>query len=215
MRRSKQTKERSGWSAKRTLAALGISRGSYYRWLKEEAWAKEQAGRSAGASLRGLAGGASGGAGVRPAASGDSSSGAGLADDRRGRGVSEPFDGVSDSAGSEPDVPAARAEEALPGGDRESDASRRAVGDGPDVRDGERRGLLLPGVHRRVFAVHRALGAALEHGRSQRERGRAESLGDVAARRSGASSWPSRRFAATTGVATSRRSFMECWSIMG
>lgn len=37
-----QTKERSGWSAKRTLAALGISRGSYYRWLKEEAWAKKQ-----------------------------------------------------------------------------------------------------------------------------------------------------------------------------
>jgi putative transposase len=38
-----ETKERSGWSAKRTLAALGISRGSYYRWLKEEAWSKEQA----------------------------------------------------------------------------------------------------------------------------------------------------------------------------
>lgn len=37
-----ETNERSGWSAKRTLAALGISRGSYYRWLKEEAWAKEQ-----------------------------------------------------------------------------------------------------------------------------------------------------------------------------
>ena len=36
----KQTKERSGWAVKRTLAALGISRGSYYRWLKEEAWAK-------------------------------------------------------------------------------------------------------------------------------------------------------------------------------
>jgi putative transposase len=39
----KQTKERSGWSAKRTLAGLGISRGSYYRWLQEEAWSKEQA----------------------------------------------------------------------------------------------------------------------------------------------------------------------------
>jgi putative transposase len=38
-----ETKDRSGWSAQRTLAALGISRGSYYRWLKEEAWAKEQA----------------------------------------------------------------------------------------------------------------------------------------------------------------------------
>ena len=37
-----ETKERSGWPAQRTLAALGIPRGSYYRWLKEEAWAKEQ-----------------------------------------------------------------------------------------------------------------------------------------------------------------------------
>ena len=33
-------RRRSGWSAKRTLAALGIPRRSYYRWLKEEAWAK-------------------------------------------------------------------------------------------------------------------------------------------------------------------------------
>jgi hypothetical protein len=36
-----QTKARSGWPAKRTLAALGIPRGTYYRWLQEEAWAKE------------------------------------------------------------------------------------------------------------------------------------------------------------------------------
>jgi putative transposase len=36
-----QTRERSGWSAKKTLAALGISRRTYYRWLKEEKWAKE------------------------------------------------------------------------------------------------------------------------------------------------------------------------------
>jgi len=36
-----QTKARSGWPAKRTLSALGIPRGSYYRWLKEEAWSKE------------------------------------------------------------------------------------------------------------------------------------------------------------------------------
>jgi transposase InsO family protein len=36
-----QTKQRSGWPAKRTLLALGIPRGSYYRWLKEAAWAKE------------------------------------------------------------------------------------------------------------------------------------------------------------------------------
>jgi putative transposase len=37
----RQTKERSGWPAKKTLAALGISRRSYYRWLKEEKWAQQ------------------------------------------------------------------------------------------------------------------------------------------------------------------------------
>jgi putative transposase len=37
-----QTKARSGWSAQRTLAALEIPRGTYYRWLKEEAWAREK-----------------------------------------------------------------------------------------------------------------------------------------------------------------------------
>jgi hypothetical protein len=36
-----QTRTRSGWPAVRTLQALGISRRSYYRWLKEEKWAKE------------------------------------------------------------------------------------------------------------------------------------------------------------------------------
>jgi putative transposase len=35
-----QARRRSGWPAKRTLAALGIPRRSYYRWLKEEAWAR-------------------------------------------------------------------------------------------------------------------------------------------------------------------------------
>lgn len=35
-----QTKKRSDWPASRTLATLGIARRSYYRWLKEEAWAK-------------------------------------------------------------------------------------------------------------------------------------------------------------------------------
>ena len=35
-----RTRLRSGWPAVRTLAALGISRRSYYRWLKEESWAK-------------------------------------------------------------------------------------------------------------------------------------------------------------------------------
>ena len=33
-------RRRSGWPAKKTLAALGIARRSYYRWLREEAWAR-------------------------------------------------------------------------------------------------------------------------------------------------------------------------------
>lgn len=33
-----QTKERSGWPAQRTLAAMGIASRSYYRWLKEAKW---------------------------------------------------------------------------------------------------------------------------------------------------------------------------------
>ena len=32
------TKRRSGWPVGKTLAALGVSRRTYYRWLKEEAW---------------------------------------------------------------------------------------------------------------------------------------------------------------------------------
>jgi len=36
------TKCRSGWPAGATLAALGVCRRSYYRWLKEEAWAKSR-----------------------------------------------------------------------------------------------------------------------------------------------------------------------------
>lgn len=35
-----QARQRSGWPAKQTLAALGIPRRSYYRWLREEAWAR-------------------------------------------------------------------------------------------------------------------------------------------------------------------------------
>jgi transposase InsO family protein len=35
------TRQRSGWPARRTLAALGISRRSYYRWLKEEKWVQQ------------------------------------------------------------------------------------------------------------------------------------------------------------------------------
>jgi len=34
------TRQRSGWPARRPLAALGIPRRTYYRWLKEEAWAR-------------------------------------------------------------------------------------------------------------------------------------------------------------------------------
>jgi len=39
----KRTRERSGWPAGKTLAALGVTRTTYYRWLREEAWAKAQA----------------------------------------------------------------------------------------------------------------------------------------------------------------------------
>ncbi len=35
-----RTQERSGWPAGRTLSKLGVPRSSYYRWLREEAWAK-------------------------------------------------------------------------------------------------------------------------------------------------------------------------------
>jgi transposase InsO family protein len=35
-----EARRRSGWSAVKTLKRLGISRRSYYRWLKEEAWAR-------------------------------------------------------------------------------------------------------------------------------------------------------------------------------
>jgi transposase InsO family protein len=35
-----ETKERSGWPARQTLAALGIARSTYHRWLREEAWAR-------------------------------------------------------------------------------------------------------------------------------------------------------------------------------
>jgi putative transposase len=36
----RQARARSGWRAQRTLAALGVARRSYYRWLREEAWAR-------------------------------------------------------------------------------------------------------------------------------------------------------------------------------
>ncbi len=35
-----RARQRSGWSARRTLAALGIPRRTYYRWLRDEAWAR-------------------------------------------------------------------------------------------------------------------------------------------------------------------------------
>lgn len=35
-----QTKTRSGWPVRTTLRALGVPRTSYYRWLREERWAR-------------------------------------------------------------------------------------------------------------------------------------------------------------------------------
>lgn len=40
-----ETKRRSGWPTRRTLSALGIPPSSYYRWLREAAWARESAGQ--------------------------------------------------------------------------------------------------------------------------------------------------------------------------
>lgn len=36
----RQVKQRSGWPIRRTLKQLGVSPSSYYRWLKEEQWAR-------------------------------------------------------------------------------------------------------------------------------------------------------------------------------
>ena len=36
----KETRRRSEWPVRRTLCAIGVSPASYYRWVKEEAWAK-------------------------------------------------------------------------------------------------------------------------------------------------------------------------------
>lgn len=41
-----RTRRRSGWPAARTLAALGVSESSYYRWLRDAAWAQTAARRS-------------------------------------------------------------------------------------------------------------------------------------------------------------------------
>ena len=39
-----RSKERSGWAVGKTLWALGVRRTTYYRWLREEAWAKARPG---------------------------------------------------------------------------------------------------------------------------------------------------------------------------
>ena len=37
-----RTKARSLWPARRTLAALGVSASSYYRWLRHKAWSQSR-----------------------------------------------------------------------------------------------------------------------------------------------------------------------------
>jgi hypothetical protein len=41
-REVKLAQRRSGWPVKRTMAALRLAWRSYYRWLKDEAWAKQR-----------------------------------------------------------------------------------------------------------------------------------------------------------------------------
>lgn len=38
----RRTRRRSLWSVQRTLRALGVSVSTYYRWLRDEAWARER-----------------------------------------------------------------------------------------------------------------------------------------------------------------------------
>ena len=125
-----QTKRRSGWPARRTLAALGVSPARYYRWRKEASGAGV-----AGEPVRPVqpyeatAEEKRSGVGLCPETSGASASRAGLADGGRGRGVPEPVDGVPDFEGGEPGVSVEATEEADPGRGGEGDAAEREVGD--------------------------------------------------------------------------------------
>ena len=38
----RRTRRRSGWPVRRTLEALGVRASSYYRWLRQERWARER-----------------------------------------------------------------------------------------------------------------------------------------------------------------------------
>ena len=120
---------------KRTLAALGVSARSYYRWLREQAWERRRPApkpvppyeATAEEKRR---------AGVCPASPGAAAPGVGLADGGRGRGVSESVDGVSHSQGGKPGVSVATAEQACADRSGEGEPAGRALGDGPDVRAG-------------------------------------------------------------------------------
>ena len=166
----KLTKKRSGWPVGKTLSALGVTRTTYYRWLREEAWAKARPAEppkpvqpyealpEEKAAVREYA----------LSASGASAPGVDLADGGRGRGVLGSEHSVPDIAGSEAGLSLEKEEQASPGGGREGDEAEPDLGDGHQVRVGRRAGLLpglLPG---RVQPLHRASRAFVGHGWGRR-----------------------------------------------
>ena len=140
-----QARRRSGWPAKRTLAALGVPGRTYYRWLREEAWARALPAEP-----------------VKPVQPFEA-----LAEEKETvlkyarkhpelrqrelawRMVDEDvaclsaLDGVPHPQGSEPGVPVAEAVEASAGGGGKGDAAEAAVGNGPNAVAGRGRVLLL------------------------------------------------------------------------
>src|SRR5206468_10806684 len=103
-----------------SLAARGGVPPSWGRALRAAA--------AAGHPIRGAARGASSGAGVCLVPSGGASPGVGLANGGRRHHLSQPFDGVPDSAGREAGLPLATADEAEPGSRGAGPAAESALG---------------------------------------------------------------------------------------
>src|SRR5690606_38861108 len=116
------------------------------------------------AGLRGDRRRAAEGVGVCPQARGDPTSGAGLADGRRGGRVLESLDSIPDFKGETARFSLATAEEAIATGAREGAAAGRAMGYRPDADSDSGPALLPADVYRRVLALPGALRAFNEHG---------------------------------------------------